>query len=130
MSKISIHTCLAACFPSHPTTSPYSTYSILASARIQRWALLLGGYDYKISPGHQHANADMLSRLPSNSTPPEPPASLENVYVLETLDSLPVTSVHIRQWTAEDAVLAKVQDSLIAGQPTRRHNPPLPEVLG
>ena len=34
----------------------------LASARIQRWALLLGGYDYAITykPGQQNANADMF----------------------------------------------------------------------
>ena len=35
----------------------------MASARLQRWALTLGAYDYKISyrPGKDHANADMLS---------------------------------------------------------------------
>ena len=38
----------------------------LASARIQRWALTLGGYDYTIEykPGESHSNADFLSRLP------------------------------------------------------------------
>ena len=38
----------------------------MASARILRLALILAAYDYKIvyKPGSNHANADMLSRLP------------------------------------------------------------------
>ena len=38
----------------------------LAAARLQRWALLLAGYNYRIvfRPTHAHANADGLSRLP------------------------------------------------------------------
>ena len=81
----------------------------LASARIQRWALLLGGYDYSIAykPGAQHANADMLSRLPSTGEPSDPPVPFETTHLLETLDSSPVTSSHIRHWTAKDPTLAK-----------------------
>ena len=95
--------------PLHNIYKETSAIPLLASARIQCWALLLGGYDYKISykPGHQHANADMLSCLPSNTTPPEPPALLENVYVLETLDSSPGPHPH-HCWPT----------------PTRRHSPP------
>ena len=114
---VSIHICLADRFPT--PTSPYSTYS--RKPQPFRYLLQLasnaglGGYDYKISykVGHQHANADTLSRLQSNSMPP---ASPENIHVLETLNSSPVTSVHIRQWTAKDPALAKVRDSLIAGR--------------
>lgn len=38
----------------------------LASARLQRWALMLGAYSYQIvhKAGRQNANADALSRLP------------------------------------------------------------------
>ena len=38
----------------------------LASARLQRWALILSAYNYTISykPGDEHANADSPSRLP------------------------------------------------------------------
>ena len=38
----------------------------LASARIQRWALTLGAYNYKIQykPGKENSNPDVLSRLP------------------------------------------------------------------
>ena len=43
----------------------------MASARMQRWALLLSGYDYTINykPGEAHANADSLSRLPLPDAP-------------------------------------------------------------
>jgi len=43
----------------------------MALARIQRWALTLGAYDYEIAykPGDKHANADVLSRLPLPKAP-------------------------------------------------------------
>ena len=90
----------------------------MASARIQRWSLLLGGYDYTLSykPGQQHANADMLSRLPSTEAPANPPVPPEIVHILETLDSSPVTSIYIRQWTTKDPALAKIRDSIITGE--------------
>lgn len=45
--------------------------SPMASARIQRWALILAAYDYHIryKPGKEHANADLLSRLPLPDLP-------------------------------------------------------------
>ena len=69
----------------------------LASALIQRWALLLGDYDYRISykPGPQHANTDMLSRLPSSPPPITTPDTPETVFLLDIFDSSPVTSSHI-----------------------------------
>ena len=96
-----------------------STILPLASACIQRWALLLEGYNYTISykPGYQHANADMLRRLPSGSAPSNPPTPHETIYVLETLDSSPVTSAHIRQWTTNDPALSKIQDSITNANP-------------
>ena len=43
----------------------------MASARIQRWALILGAYDYVIQykAGAEHANADILSQLPLPDAP-------------------------------------------------------------
>ena len=38
----------------------------MAAARMQRWALVLAGYQYQIVyiPSKENASADMLSRLP------------------------------------------------------------------
>ena len=65
----------------------------LASARIQEWALILGTYDYSIvyKSGAQHANADMLSRLPLPDTPAEVPEPGETIMLMDMLHSLPVT---------------------------------------
>ena len=51
--------------------SESSAIPTLASARIQRWALVLSAYDYHIEykPGLLHGNPDMLSRLPLSDTP-------------------------------------------------------------
>ena len=83
----------------------------LASARIQRWALILSAYDYVISykPGDQHANADSLSRLPLPEHPTEttPPADI--VLLMDTLQTSPVTAQNIRYWTDRDPLLSNVR---------------------
>ena len=74
---------------------------VMASARIQRWALTLGSYDYSIEykPGDHHSNADCLSRLPLPNTPKEVPVAPEIVALINTLNSTPVTAAVIKQWT-------------------------------
>ena len=70
----------------------------MASARIQRWAVTLGTYDYSISykPGEQHANADLLSRLPLPDSPTNVPTPGETILLMETLQSSsPVTADQI-----------------------------------
>ena len=76
----------------------------MASSRIQRWALLLGGYDYSIryKPGGQHANADLFSRLPLPDSPVKVSVPFEAVMLMESLSSSPVTAAQIKQWTAKD----------------------------
>ena len=54
----------------------------MASARIQRWALTLSAYDYVISykSGENHANADVLSRLPLLDIPKSVPTPGDTVF--------------------------------------------------
>ncbi|XP_039664152.1 uncharacterized protein K02A2.6-like [Perca fluviatilis] len=86
----------------------------LASARIQRWALLLSTYQYSIvyRAGKDNANADALSRLPL----PETPVSAY-VFSLEKLSQTPVKAGQIKQWTDRDPVLSKVKTYLLQGWP-------------
>ena len=94
-----------------------SSTPTMASARIQRWALLLGGYDYTISyrPGEQHANADLFSRLPLPDAPKNVPTPPETIHVMETLSSSLVTAAQIKLWTAKEPLLSKVKDKLLRG---------------
>ena len=70
----------------------------MASSRIQRWALTLSAYDYDIvfKPGSQHANADILSRLPLPDHPTSVPLPQETVLLMEVLQASPVTAKQIK----------------------------------
>ena len=92
-----------------------------ASARIQRWALTLGMYEYNLiyKAGSAHANADALSRLPlPGSAPTSTPQPTETVLLLEQLQSCPVTADQIKTWTSRDPVLSRVQQFVLRGWPT------------
>ncbi len=83
----------------------------LSSARIERWALILGAYNYTIEykPGAEHANADLFSRLPLPETEQsyKPPGEVQ--MSLNMLLSLPVTAQDIRTCTSRDLTLSKVR---------------------
>ena len=89
----------------------------MASARIQRWALTLSAYSYHIEfkPGSQHSNADGLSRLPLPDIPKQVPLPGEVVLLMESLQTLPVTSTQVAKWTDHDPTLAKVRDNVQRG---------------
>ena len=89
----------------------------MASARIQRWALVLSAYTYDIvfKPGTQNANADVLSRLPLPDSPSDVPLPEETVLLLETLQLFPITAAQIKTWTSQDPVLSKVRDLVLQG---------------
>ena len=89
----------------------------LASARIQRWALTLGAYDYKIQykPGKENLNADVLSRLPLPESPDSVPLPGETIYLMDTLQGSSVNAAQIRTWTSKDPVLSKVQTMVLQG---------------
>ena len=87
----------------------------LTSARLQRWALTLGAYNYQIQykPGKDNSNADMLSRLPLPESPSSVPLPGETVFLMETLQTSPVDVTMIRTWTNSDPLLAHVRDMVL-----------------
>ena len=90
---------------------------VMASARIQRWDVLLSAYNYIISdrPGREQANADALSRLTLPEAPKEVSVPAETILLLENLSSLPVSAEQIRLSTASDPILAKVKQLVQTG---------------
>ena len=89
----------------------------LASARIQRWALTLGAYNYSIEykPGQDHANADTLSCLPLPESVLNVPQPAELILLMDTLDNTPVHAAQIRQWTETDPLLSQVREMVLKG---------------
>ena len=90
-----------------------------ASPRVQRWALTLAAYEYKIAykAGTTNGNADALSRLPLSNMPESVPVPGETVLLLEHLDHTPINSRHIQEWTRRDPVLSKVHQFTLNGWP-------------
>ena len=90
----------------------------LAADRVRRWALTLAAYSYQIRyrPGKDHSNADGLSRLPLPDQTSDVPKAAQNVFVLEHMDTTPVTVNHIRNWTRRDPVLSKVLSYVLSGK--------------
>ena len=82
----------------------------MASPRIQRWALLLAAYDYKLvyKKGKNHANADGLSRLPLPDTIARVPTPGETMLLMDQLEAWPVCVDHMEDWTASDPMLQQV----------------------
>ena len=90
---------------------------LLASARIQCWALMLSAYNYEIrhKPGNDHANADGLSCLPVPGHTTEVPVPGDVLLLFRVLESTPVSAAQIRKWTDTDPVLSRVRRYLLSG---------------
>ena len=75
------------------------TIPIMASGRIQRWALTFSGYDYTIEFKEEKsmANVDGLSRLPLSTQHAEVPQTPEVLHVMEQLHSIPISSIYTDQ---------------------------------
>ncbi|XP_035806354.2 uncharacterized protein K02A2.6-like [Amphiprion ocellaris] len=93
--------------------------SPMASARVQRWALTLSAYQYRIlyKAGSENANADAFSRLPLPDTPSLCSLPPETVFLLERLSTSLVTAKQIKMWTDRDPVLSQVKRWLMQGWP-------------
>ncbi|XP_063245210.1 uncharacterized protein LOC134546356 isoform X1 [Bacillus rossius redtenbacheri] len=79
----------------------------LAANRLQRWAVLLQGFDYEVQyvRGSANSNADALSRLPLHRV--EVSEEFSYLHVAKA-EFLPVTAQAIRIATERDQVLSKV----------------------
>ena len=96
----------------------------LAAPRIQRWALTLSAYEYKIlyKAGQTNGNADGLSRLPLPEMPESVPVPGETILLMEHLEGTPVHSDHIKEWTKRDPVLSQVLRFILEGWPTKNNS--------
>ena len=92
---------------------------VLASARIQRWALTLSTYEYTIEyrPGTKIANADALSRLPQETQHIPIPVPGDIKCLIQQLSDCIVTAAQIAAWTVKDVVLSCVHHFILHGWP-------------
>lgn len=93
----------------------------MAAARIQRWALLLGAYKYRLQykPGKQLVNADALSRLPQplQHEVGAEEDSTECVLLLHQWDEPAIPVKELQASTAADVTLAAVYRYVVDGWP-------------
>ncbi|UYV62952.1 K02A2.6-like [Cordylochernes scorpioides] len=88
----------------------------IAANRIQRWAIILSAYQYKIEyiKGTSNTEADVLSRLPMFTPEPdskEPDSEpVAMVLLMDALDSSPVTSDDIRAGLPGNPALRQALD--------------------
>ena len=77
-----------------------------AAPGVQRWALTLAAYEYKIAykAGETNANADALSRLPLPKMPESVSVPGETILLLEHLDHIPSTLATSKN--GQDAILS------------------------
>ena len=95
---------------------------LMASGRIQRWAIMLSSYQYKLRyrPGTTNANADALSRLPltvKQEVTEDLSESVLSLHILEMTPARAITTVQLRQFTDRDGQLAIVRHYVLSGWP-------------
>ena len=97
---------------------------VMASGRIQHWALTIGMYDYEIQykPGVQQAHADACSRLPLPDTPSSIPIPGDTILLIDHLNSTSVKAAQVGLWTQRDPVLSLVTRHVLQGWPTKPTN--------
>ena len=99
--------------------NPERATPLMASSRMQRWALTLLAYEYELiyRPGEQNGNADALSRLPLPVVPETTPIPGDIVHLLETINTSPVDATKVKLWTTRDPVLSQVLQFVLHGWP-------------
>ena len=94
----------------------------VAASRLQRLAITLSAYDYKVhyQPSAQHGNADALSRLPlDHNESVERDEEEEIVCAIEEqqLDNLPLQGKDVKKATERDPVLSQAFNYTLHGWP-------------
>lgn len=108
---------------------------IYTAARLQRWALILANYDFKIQHVRtdQTGQADMLSRLiANNKTNEDHVIALGDIneqeiqFIFSTnIEPFPVTAQEIADHTTEDTLVQQVLNHMQHGWPKHVQNGPL-----
>ena len=105
-----------------PLTSIFHLHKsipVVTAARLQRYALFLSGYDYKIECKNTkvHSNADGLFRLPlkTEERAAEEVVDPVNVFNMIQFDPLPITVDDTRTETQRDPVLSQVHEMVTKG---------------
>ncbi|XP_061717584.1 uncharacterized protein K02A2.6-like [Cydia pomonella] len=90
---------------------------VMAASRLQRWAILLSGYNYEIEYVPSSKNcADALSRLPQGGH--DQKQNPEVTYLNFVEDFLPVTNEQVKSATSRDVTLSRVLAYVQSGWPT------------
>ena len=99
---------------------PEKDTPLMASSRMQRWALTLLAYEYELlyRPGNENGNADGLSRIPILDVPGSTSVPGDLVHLLETINTCQEDATKIKLRTALDPVLSQVLQFVLQGWPT------------
>ena len=86
----------------------------MCAARIQRWAILLSSYEYKLQyrPGSSNGNADCMSRLPVDK--PNSESTIKTYVMMMELTHAPVKMLDVQKYTRRDPIIAKVADMVLS----------------
>ena len=101
---------------------PEKAVPSMTAARLQRYALFLAGFEYKIEYKNktEHCNADGLSRLPLQQKElEEMGVDSSEVFHANQFVSLPVTSEAVARETRGDPVLVRVHEPIVKGWSAR-----------
>lgn len=87
---------------------------VMAAARIQRWAMLLGAYNYSIiyRPTDKHSNADFLSRLPCKDVD-----CVKEKFRVNFIDEINIDYKDVVKFSKTDQILNKVMYYVRVGWP-------------
>ena len=107
--------------------NPNKQISHTSSMRIQKWCLMLGGYNYNIihKSGKENLNADALSRLPQPTQKDHMLEPKEIVLMLEQMNSGPVSAKDVAKASRYDPTISKAMEFTLSGWPQFNTDPNL-----